>query len=77
LSVKDPQETICFFVFLANPSQSKARASLIKAGMRATVGVKDSVFLHEMGARVNKHFLEFNDFSTICGKTPLLVNPFL
>jgi hypothetical protein len=44
--------------------------------LRALWASKDPLFLHETGARVNKHYREFNDFSTICGKKPTFVNPY-
>jgi hypothetical protein len=66
-----------FFLFLANPSREQPARYLIKAGMRATVGFKRTpLYLHETGARVNKHFREFNDFSTICGMSDAFVNPY-
>jgi hypothetical protein len=65
-------ETIDFFFF--SPTRlGIARAVSHKSRHESHCGLqKTSLYLHESGPRVNKHLGEFNDFSTICGKSALL-----
>jgi hypothetical protein len=69
-------ETIDFFFF--SPTRlGIARAVSHKSRHESHCGLqKTSLYLHESGPRVNKHLGEFNDFSTICGKSDPFVNPY-
>jgi hypothetical protein len=65
------------FSFSRQSVSGTARAVSHKRMHESHCGLQKTPFyLHETGARVNKHFREYNDFSTICGMSEAFVNPY-
>src|ERR671932_1704561 len=58
-----------FFYLSRQPVSERPARCLIKSRHESHCGLqKTSLYLHETAPHVNKHFREFNDFSTICGR---------
>src|SRR5919197_4742230 len=58
-----------FFYLSRQPVSERPARCLIKIRHESHCGLqKTSLYLHETAPHVNKHFREFNDFSTICGR---------